>query len=245
MNDVRRGIASLIVSFWGMSTCAVGAEYRDGAVALSNDDAPKAVKIWTPLAENGDPISQQGLGQVYSSNWKGLKKDYRKAVLWFERCEPKLDTCALRLANLYNDGNGTKKDPARAAELYARVAATKLDYPEGIGEARTKLGVLHLTGELGKKDRGEGERWIRPAAEMGYADAQMWLGNILNGNTAATPEQLIEAAKWYRLATYSAKDDVVIRLMSKQALEFVEKKLTMAERQKAAAMANAWQKTSR
>lgn len=221
----------------GVPTLAAALEYRDGEVALSNNDAPKAAKIWTALAEKGDVIAQSGLGMLYTQSWKGLKKDYQKSAYWLEKCEPRLIVCTLNLANAYNDGEGVRKDPLRAAELYLRVINSDTPYPDGVAKARTKLGVLHLSNDLGKKNRLEAEKLLRPAAEGGYQPAQFWMGMLSDTTLPATPDSLMEAAKWYRLALVG---DAMPSVIVQDALDRTEKKLTLAEREKAKGTAAAW-----
>jgi hypothetical protein len=49
------------------------------------------------------------------------------------------------------------------------------------------------------KDRAEAAKWIRKAAELGYADAQLDLGSLYQ-NGDGVPKDQVEAAKWYRKA---------------------------------------------
>jgi uncharacterized protein len=221
-----------------ISPLAAAEDFRDGMVAMANGDFAQARRIWTPLAEKGDSSSQMGLGQLYESGAKGVKQDLKKALHYLTQCEPSLIVCTLELANMYNFHEGVKPNASRAAELYSKVIATRYDFESGIAEARTKLGVLYLTGRLGERNRSKAEDLIRPAAESGYHDAQLWLGVLCEGIRPEKTDNLIEAAKWYRLAL--ASDSAATRAMSEVSLKAVEKKLTDAERNAAANRAHDW-----
>jgi len=67
------------------------------------------------------------------------------------------------------------------------------------GGAQYRLAELYLTGRGVPKDPAEAVRWLRQAAEQGYADAQYWLGS-LSRTGRGVAKDLDDAVKWLRHA---------------------------------------------
>lgn len=213
-------------------------DYRDGMVALTHGNIKEAVRIWTKLADDGNPLAQQGLGQIYATGATNVKVDHKKAFFWLSKCEDSLASCQLLLADLYDEGRGTKKDAERAAELYRRVLASKVDWPDGKNRARVQLGILHLTSELEPRNREEALRLFRLTAEDGMALAQYWLAETLSNKEKLAPEELVEIDKWFILASMS--EDTVPQIMGKVRRKNIEKKMTFDEIETAERRALAW-----
>ena len=58
---------------------------------------------------------------------------------------------------------------------------------------------MYLHGRGVRHDDAEAARWIRPAADQGYAAAQRYLGMLYRDGRAVAPDAA-EAVRWYRLA---------------------------------------------
>ena len=58
---------------------------------------------------------------------------------------------------------------------------------------------MYLNGRGVARDDAEAVRWIRPAADQGYAPAQRYLGMLYRDGRAVAPDPG-EATRWYRLA---------------------------------------------
>ena len=56
-------------------------QFQTGLVAYQNNDYNAAVQSWSPLAEQGDPRAQAGLGILYATG-KGLEPDLIQAYAW-------------------------------------------------------------------------------------------------------------------------------------------------------------------
>lgn len=105
----------------------------------------------------------------------------------------------LELARRYEEGEGVAADPAKAAALYARAAASapvaaaiymppariggsgrvlRVDNPStrnGLPEARFRLGRMLLDGRGVEPDPRRGRAMIEEAARGGHDEAQRWL----------------------------------------------------------------------
>jgi TPR repeat protein len=242
MRNLRTGSVlvtlALLFSLLAGSGVAWSQDYRDGMVAFSHGKYKKAIQIWTSLAEKGDAVAQHTLGQVHMQDLKGgIKADYKKARLWLEQCEPLLMRCKKNLADIYFRGHGTKKDPERAAALYHQVIGnTVTDWPEGVNDALLNLGLLHYTGALGQERKGEARQWFRLAANERVPMAQFWLGSTYEASKS--PEDLIEAVKWFTLAMRG--DDSVARAIAMVTSKRTEEKMTWNEIETAHLLAATW-----
>jgi hypothetical protein len=104
--------------------CAIrGGEY----VAYDRANYATALKIWLPLAEQGDPEAQTYVGDFYEKGL-GRSPDYAVAANWYQRAaEQGYATAQISLGQLYERGLGVPKDMVTALDLYRRAS--------GLGEA--------------------------------------------------------------------------------------------------------------
>ncbi|HEV8700613.1 MAG TPA: tetratricopeptide repeat protein [Candidatus Polarisedimenticolia bacterium] len=70
----------------------------------------------------------------------------------------------------------------------------------GVFEAQFVLGVMYGDGQGVAKNSSESLKWLRRAADQGYADAQVALGSRYSLGWEGVPEDDAEAVKWYRRA---------------------------------------------
>jgi hypothetical protein len=61
---------------------AIAGAFEDGVTAFDRKDYAKALLIWQPLAEEGDPWAQGSLGLLYLEGY-GVPIDYEKALHFF------------------------------------------------------------------------------------------------------------------------------------------------------------------
>lgn len=206
-------------------------------VAFDHQEYKNAIRIWTEAAEKGDPDSQAVLGKIYGEGAENkVTANYPKSRYYLEKCEPKLAVCALLLGRLYDKGLGVKSDPARAEALYRKVITSANDWPKGMNKARTQLGLLLVTGRLGKERYSEASEWFRLAANGGNPQAQFWTANLLS--RSSSPDDLIEADKWCLLAMNG--DDIVQKVTCESLHQTIEKKLTRSEIETAHQRAANW-----
>jgi len=88
-----------------------------GWVALKKGDTETAIKLWTPLAEEGNKISQYNLGKLYS-NGKLVTQDHKAAAKWYRLAAEQGHTDAQGyLAIMYIEGSGVPQDDVKACVL--------------------------------------------------------------------------------------------------------------------------------
>ena len=81
-----------------------------GGLKLWGDQTNEYFAVFTPNAEKGNPIAQDGLGICYSHGY-GVKKDEAEAVNWFRKAAQQGNADAeFHLAFAYETGAGVPKD---------------------------------------------------------------------------------------------------------------------------------------
>ncbi|WP_297540239.1 hypothetical protein [Roseovarius sp.] len=58
--------------------------FQDGAAAAQSGNYAEAVKIWKPLADQGDVRAQYNLGVMYDKG-RGADQDYARARSWYRK----------------------------------------------------------------------------------------------------------------------------------------------------------------
>lgn len=64
------------------SIAMAGSTFDKGVVAFIKGDSLTAMKIWQPLANNGDREAQYHLGYMFQTG-TGVNKDNQKALYWY------------------------------------------------------------------------------------------------------------------------------------------------------------------
>ena len=109
-----------------VKTAARDCEIRGGEyVSLDRSNYATALKVWLPLAEQGDPAAQTYVGEIFEKGL-GVAPDYGVAATWYRRAADRgYSRAALNLGNLYERGLGVGRDPAQALAWYRRAAGSK------------------------------------------------------------------------------------------------------------------------
>src|SRR4249920_4114523 len=84
---LRVPLAAALVSILLAGTAFAG-PIEDAYLAYSRGDYPAALKIFVPLAEQGNPEAEYSVGVIYS-NGRGLPQSYVEAAKWFHRAAEK------------------------------------------------------------------------------------------------------------------------------------------------------------
>lgn len=147
-------------------------------------DYATALNLLKPLAEQGNPRAQNGLGMIYGQGL-GVERDLRKAVMWHRRAaEQGYARGQYFLGLMYADGAGVPKDPVQAVEWLSRAAE------QGDAGAAFSLGAMYAEGEGVEKDSRQAAEWYRRAAELGHPDAQHNLALMLSSGEGITQDQV-------------------------------------------------------
>ena len=133
----KRIVAGLIVAAAAVSG-AVAGSFEDGVAVYDRGDYPTALKLWRPLAEQGNAVAQTDLGWMYVAG-EGLAKDYAEALKWF-RLAASMDYEAQHaLGFMYEAGLGAPKDLVQAYMWLSLAAAHGDKKAAGDGAGVAKL----------------------------------------------------------------------------------------------------------
>jgi hypothetical protein len=106
-----------------IKTAAVDCAIRGGEyVAYDRANYATALQVWMPMAQDGDPVAQNYVGEIYEKGL-GLAPDYGLAALWFQRAADQGHAPAqINLGQLYEQGLGVPQDQAKAIEWYRKAS---------------------------------------------------------------------------------------------------------------------------
>jgi TPR repeat protein len=154
----RRGaLCAAFAAILGLSAAVMAGPLEDGMTAYRAKDYIKALQLWRPLAEAGDPEAQSELGTLYAEG-KGVAASDLIAAAWFQRAaEQGVAGAQYNLAVSYAEGLGVKRDDALAAKWFRRAA------DQGMAYAQLNLGLMYSIGRGVPKDNIEAVRWLETA----------------------------------------------------------------------------------
>jgi len=152
-----------------VKTAARDCEIRGGEyVSFDRSNYATALKVWLPLAEQGDQAAQTYVGEIFEKGL-GVPPDYTVAATWYRRAaERGYSRAALNLGNLYERGLGVPRDPAQALNWYRRAAGHK-EVAFEIAPAAATAEVAQLRAEVGELRReldAKGKELARVQGEL-------------------------------------------------------------------------------
>ena len=171
------------------SSTAVAGPLEDASAAYQRHDYATALRVWRPLAENGDVAAQISLAGAY---WlgQGVPQDYAEAAAWYRKAADQGDAHAqFSLGVLYANGEGVPEDFEEAVKWYRKAA------DQGDAYAENNLAVLYGAGLGVPQDFVLAYMWFNLAAAQGTANAVH--GRDLTANQM-TPSQIAEAQRLAR-----------------------------------------------
>jgi hypothetical protein len=99
-------------------------DYQKGVDAAARGDFVTTLKEWKPLAEQGHPDAQRGLGLLYIKG-KGVSQDDKTAIKWYKLAAEQGHMVAQNeLGVFYYKGQGVPKDIIRAKMWISIVASS-------------------------------------------------------------------------------------------------------------------------
>ena len=137
-----------------LATPVVAQGVMDGKAAAEKGDFVRAVEIWRPLAEAGDPRAETYLGLMYD-NGHGVPQDREEAFYWYERgANAGYARAQYHLGFMYHYGFGTTRSQSEAMKWY-RLAAD-----QGEVRAQYNLGKLYAHGLVVQRDLVTAHMWF-------------------------------------------------------------------------------------
>jgi TPR repeat protein len=197
----------------------------DAANTYLSGDLEKAVKLYLPLAEQGDANAQYMLGSIYFTG-KKVQQDLQVALKWLRMSAAQGNSNAQSLLknefmvraaqdSQYQQFGSPSKTPSPATANAAPMddaidAYNRGDYAQalkifrqlaaqGDASAQYRFGQMYREGQGVTQNYQEALKWYRLAAAQGIAEAQNNIGWMYHKGYGVTQDHQ-EALKWYRLA---------------------------------------------
>jgi uncharacterized protein len=159
---MRKNLGTLII---GLLLTASGGnvnadQLEDGIAAYQRGDFATALRLFQPLAEQGDASAQSNLGVMYEQG-RGVAQNYREAMRWFRLAAMQGDASAQsNLGVMYFKGQGIAQDFREAMRWY------RLGAGQGNVEAQFNLGVMYEQGRGVPQDLLRAHMWFNLAASQ-------------------------------------------------------------------------------
>jgi TPR repeat protein len=194
----RRILLALVLAF-GASGPAAAGPFEDGVAAYRGGDYATALRLWRPLAEQGNAGAQSNLGVMYAKG-QGVPRDYAQATQWYRKAADQGDADAqFSLGSMYDRGRrgrGVPQDFAQAAQWYRKAAE------QGVVGAQFNLGFMYANGRGVPQDYVLAHMWSNLAAG-GFPATDTEKRNLAVANRDAvtarmTPAQIAEAQRLAR-----------------------------------------------
>ena len=228
---VRTLLLALVVALSTIGSGMAG-PFEDGLAAYKRQDYATALRLWKPLAEQGDARAQTRLGSTYVLG-EGVPQDYAEAMQWYRKAAEQGHAPAQNnLGVMYEKGLGVRRDYAEAMQWYRKAAE------QGDARAQHNLGVMYEKGLGVPQDYAEAVRLWKPLAEQGNADAQNNLG-VMYENGQGVPQDYVLAHVWFNLSA-SRQTDPENRERTAKARDRVAAKMTPAQITEAQRRAREW-----
>jgi FOG: TPR repeat, SEL1 subfamily len=185
---LKHALAAIILVLSFAAPVAAG-PFEDAAAAYGRGDYATALRLFRPLADQGDAAAQYNLGVMYD-NGQGVPQNDAEAVKWFRLAADQGDASAqFNLGTMYDKGEGVPQNYAEAAKWY-RLAAD-----QGDADAQYNLGIMYAKGQGVPQDYVSAHMWFNLSAAQGNQNAVK--GRDITARRM-TPAQIAEAQKLAR-----------------------------------------------
>ena len=221
-------VASLAVALWLPAGPVSADQLEDAVAAYESSNYETALKLFLPLAEQGNATAQNRLGVMYRFG-QGVRRDYAEAAKWFRLAGEQGHAEAQNwLGFLHAQGMGVAKDYAEAVK-WRRLSAV-----QGNANAQDALAGMYDSGRGVPRDYAKAAKWTRLAAEQGHRLAMFGLGLKLHSGVGV-PENKVEALMWSILANNVDGDEYTAAQVEKITAELTPEQVADAQK-----LASAW-----
>ncbi len=157
------GTFPFVLTAWllagALTSPALAAPLDDAKAADSRGDFATALRLYEPLANEGDSDAEFSLGRLYY-NGKGVPHSNAEAAKWFGKAADQGQAAAqLYLGIMYAGGLGVPQDYAEAVMWYRKAA------DQGNDTARNFLGLMYYMGQGVPKDYVQADMWFSLSEE--------------------------------------------------------------------------------
>jgi TPR repeat protein len=149
---------------------ALAGPVDDASTAISRKDYATALALLRPLAQQGDPRAQAGLGYLMADGL-GTPRNETAALVWYRRAADQgLARAQNQIGIMYAGGRAVAQSDAEAVAWYRKAA------DQGYAPAQFNLGNHYRAGKGVPRDLSQAANWFVKAAEQGNLRAQFSLG---------------------------------------------------------------------
>ena len=184
---MRLAMFSILASVFLMPALpALAGPLESGVAAQNGGDYATALRLLSPLAEQGNAIAQFNLATMYDLA-QGVPQDYAEATKWLRKsADQGIAAAQTRLGVMYLLGNGVQQDYAEALKWFRQAA--NQDSPSG----QKVLGNMYANGLGVQQDYAAAYVWFSLAAAMGDEDAASARDTVA---AHMSPDQIAEAQR--------------------------------------------------
>ena len=187
------------------SNAAVAGPLEDGIAAYNKGDVKTALKLWLPLADQGNADAQVNLGVLYA-NGEGVPQSYDEALKWYHKAAEQSDVYALNnLGLMYMRGQGVAASDRTAVTFYRQAAE------RNFAPAQFNLATMYAQGRGTDLDKAEAYKWLtlamaayQPEDDDKRGDAEDFLDHLIKSmslDETAEGERRAQAWKPQQKAT--------------------------------------------
>lgn len=144
----------------------------------------QALGACRPIAESGDAKAQHHMASLERS-----RSDFPAAFAWAGRSAAQQHAPGqLILGQLYQAGEGTAKDPAKALQLMRQAA------DQGLTEASYHTGMAYKTGSGASPSVTQADKYLQQAASQGHMPAHLALASLYEKQQPKTARYWLDQA---------------------------------------------------
>jgi TPR repeat protein len=189
-----------------------------GMRAVKLGDFASAIELLRPIAEAGDPESQNAVGEMLTDGKKGVTIDTVEAAVWFRKAAIQgLGAGQVNLGLMLENGLGVIRDEAEAGRWYRRAAL------EGFAEGQHNLARLYAAGKGLPLDIGQAVFWYNKAVNQNFAPSQFNYG-LMHRDGIGVTRNPAEAIRLFRRAASQGMTE------AREALEELEAQTSTSSR---------------
>lgn len=142
----------------GLATSVAAGPFEDAVAAHEREDYATALRLYRPLAAEGDTRAQMNIALMYRLG-HGVTRNPGEAIKWYRRAADQGDPRAqFSIGDMYDEGEGVAQNFAEAVKWY-RLAAAKRE-----PRAQYALGLMYSQGSGVPQDHIRAHMWFSLAA---------------------------------------------------------------------------------
>lgn len=166
-----RGLFPILIAGLFAVTTTVHAQktFEQGLDAYLKGDYAKALELWEPAAESGDPVAAFNIGVLYAQGL-GVEADPDESVRWYRQSAlAGYSNAQFNLGAAYYNGEGTELNVGQAIAWWEKAA--QQDHPEAL----YNLATLYRRGEGTQQNLKRATELFEKAVNLGDSRAQQAL----------------------------------------------------------------------